>query len=140
MSGEHHKDKNVKWHSIDSLQLGSRGGNRCWAQCDMRHMNDFETWINHDLQEAAYRFLNKDQDDGDSCAVSVGIIPSDTSRREGPLLLPPTKSGSPTQNLSSIHSAIASLTVAVNDLTKANGSKSSGTGLHVETQNQLNEM
>ena len=88
MSDEHHKDKCVKWHCIDSLQLGSRDGSRCWAQCDTRHMNEFEAWLHNDLQKAAYRFLTKDPDDRDSCAFSVAIISSDTSRREGPLLLP----------------------------------------------------
>ena len=69
-------------------------------------MNDFEQWINNDLQEAAYHFLNKDPDDQGQCAVSVEIIHSDTSCREGPLLLPLIENNSPAQNLSSIHSAI----------------------------------
>ena len=140
MSKEHHNDKNIKWHCIDSLQPGSRGGNRCWAQCNTRHMNDFEVWLKDDLQEAAYTFLTKVPDDRDTCAVSAGIISSDDSRREGPLLLPPAKSDPSTQNLSSIHNAIASLTATVNNLAKTNGSAPSSPGLHVETQNQLNEM
>ena len=57
-------------------------------------MNDLESWLNNDMQEAAAAFMTKDPDKRDKCAVSVGIISSDDSRREGPLLLPPAKSES----------------------------------------------
>ena len=116
------------------LQLGSRGGNRYWAQCHTRQMNDFEQWINNDIQESAYHFLNKDPNDRGQCAVSDEIIHSDTSRREGPLLLPPIKDNSPAHNLSSIHSAIESLTATVHGLINPDESESPRTGLHVKTQ------
>ena len=89
MSDDHHQERDILWHSIDTLQLGSRGGARCWAQCHLRQMNDLDQWIAHGLQEAACRFLNKNPDDMSQCVVFVDIIHSDKSRREGPLLLPP---------------------------------------------------
>ena len=140
MSEEHHKENDVPYHGITTLQLGSRGGNRCWAQCSLREMNALETWINNDLQEAVYRFLDKGPEDRDKCTVFVDIIPSDRSRKEGPLFLPPTEGASPAQDLTPILSAIASLSVTVDGLTRPTKENPPGVSLPAETHNQLNEM